>query len=91
MTGGGDRMLAEAARLLRAAGHQEQADLVERRLVGRDVLPGMWTYQVVEAYDDTYYRVLEQAEEQVRREVAAGRRHLWEAGMQQAARNRRQH
>ncbi|MFF2549280.1 hypothetical protein ACFVUY_42900 [Kitasatospora sp. NPDC058063] len=89
MTGGADKMLAEAARLLREAGHQEQADLVEHRLVGRDVLPGMWTYQVVEAYDDTYYRVLEQAEDQVRRELAAGRRHLWEAEMQQAARSRR--
>ncbi|MFD7591104.1 hypothetical protein ACFV84_37345 [Kitasatospora sp. NPDC059811] len=57
--------------------------------MGRDVLPGMWTYQVVEAYDDTNYRVLEQAEEQVRRELAAGRRHLWEAEMQHAARSRR--
>ncbi|MFD4661377.1 hypothetical protein ACFWP2_37855 [Kitasatospora sp. NPDC058444] len=89
MTGGADRMLAEAARLLREADHQEQANLVEHRLVGRDILPGMWADQIVEAYDDTYYRVLTQAEEHVRRELAAGRRHLWEAEMQRAARSRR--
>lgn len=30
MTGGADRMLAEAVRMLREAGHEEQAGLVER-------------------------------------------------------------
>ncbi|GGR00725.1 hypothetical protein GCM10010195_65660 [Kitasatospora griseola] len=49
MTGGADRMLADAVRMLRRAGHGEQADLVERELLGRDVVPGMWTYQLVEA------------------------------------------
>ncbi|MFJ9846083.1 hypothetical protein ACIRYZ_37725 [Kitasatospora sp. NPDC101155] len=57
MTGGADRMLAEVVRMLRQAGHEEQAGLVERELLGRDVIPGMWTYQLVEAYDRTYYRV----------------------------------
>ncbi|MFJ9448327.1 hypothetical protein ACIRRH_41925 [Kitasatospora sp. NPDC101235] len=36
MTGGADRMLAEAVQMLRQAGHEEQADLVERELLGRD-------------------------------------------------------
>lgn len=88
MTGGADRMLGQAAAMLRAAGHGEQAELIERELVGRDVLPGMWTYQVVEAYDDTYYRVLERIEEQLLGELAAGRRHLWESEMQRASRSR---
>ncbi|MFJ8444398.1 hypothetical protein [Kitasatospora griseola] len=89
MTGGADRMLADAARMLRRAGHGEQADLVEREILGRDVVPGMWTYQLVEAYDDTYYQVFTAVEHRVRRDLAGGRRHLAEAEMQRAARSRR--
>ncbi|WP_435823756.1 hypothetical protein [Kitasatospora aureofaciens] len=89
MTGGADRMLAEAVRMLRQAGHEEQAGLVERELLGRDAIPGMCTYQPIEAYDHTYYRVFTTVEEQVRQDLAAGRRHLAEAEMQQAARSRR--
>ncbi|MFB7668343.1 hypothetical protein ACFC1R_31230 [Kitasatospora sp. NPDC056138] len=89
MTGGADRMLAEAVRMLRQAGHEKQAGLVEQELLGRDVVPGMWTYQLIEAYDRTYYKVFTAVEEQVRQDLAAGRRHLAEAEMQQAARARR--
>ncbi|MEV7189796.1 hypothetical protein [Kitasatospora sp. NPDC093102] len=89
MTGGVDRMLAEAVRMLRQAGHEEQAGLVDRELLGRDVVSGMWTYQLIEAYDRTYYRVFTAVEEQVRQNLAAGRRRLAEAEIQQAARARR--
>ncbi|MFD8781316.1 hypothetical protein [Kitasatospora sp. NPDC059599] len=88
MTGGADRMLAEAVRMLRQAGHEEQAGLVERELLGRDVVPGMWTYQLIEAYNETYYRTFTAVEQQVRQDLAAGRRHLAEAEMQHAARSR---
>ncbi|MFD5918740.1 hypothetical protein ACFVYP_19820 [Kitasatospora sp. NPDC058201] len=85
-TGEADRMLAEAVRMLREAGHGGHADLVERELVGRDVLPDMWTYQVVEAYDRTYYEAFVAVEAQVRGDLAAGRRHLAEARMRRARR-----
>ncbi|MFF2957262.1 hypothetical protein ACFVVU_38750 [Kitasatospora sp. NPDC057965] len=88
MTGGADRMLAEAVGTLRRAGHGEQADGVERELLGRDVVPGMWTHQLIEAYDETYYRVFT-AVKRVRQDLAAGRRHSAEAEMQHAARSRR--
>ncbi|MED7948641.1 hypothetical protein PUR61_12145 [Streptomyces sp. BE20] len=83
MTGAADRMLTDGVRMLREAGHSAHADLVERELVGRDVLPGMWTFQVVEAYDRTYYDVFTAVEEEVRHDLAAGRRHLAEARMRQ--------
>ncbi|MFF2117382.1 hypothetical protein ACFVXH_08620 [Kitasatospora sp. NPDC058184] len=41
LTGGADRMLAEAVRMLRQAGHKKQADLVERELLGRGAVPGI--------------------------------------------------
>ncbi|MFD8708283.1 hypothetical protein ACFV1W_37850 [Kitasatospora sp. NPDC059648] len=65
--------------------------MVERELLGRDVVPGMWTYQLIEAYDCTYSRVFAAVEERVRQDLAAGRRHLAEAEMQRAARSRRGH
>src|SRR5689334_3802247 len=56
LTGTADFELGEAVRLLREAGHDEQAARVERELVGRNVIPGHWTFQIVEAYNATYYR-----------------------------------
>src|SRR4051812_46023182 len=55
LTGGADLRLGEAVERLRGAGHEDQAVLLEREVLGRDVLPGLWTFQIVEAYDDTYY------------------------------------
>ncbi|MFE7749580.1 hypothetical protein [Streptomyces sp. NPDC057428] len=86
LTGGADLTLDRAVELLRMGGHTEQADLVEREILGRNVLPGRWTFQVVEAYDDTYYRPFVEVEKQVRDELAGGRRHLYEAEMKEARR-----
>ncbi|WP_282203533.1 hypothetical protein [Kitasatospora fiedleri] len=86
LTGGADRLLGEAVRALRAAGHHEQADLVEREVQGADVLPGMWTFEVVEAYEDGYHRRFAEVEERVRRALAGGRRHLAEAEMKRRRR-----
>ncbi|WP_327111772.1 hypothetical protein OG206_02745 [Streptomyces sp. NBC_01341] len=86
LTGGADLTLDRAVELLRMGGHTEQADLVEREILGRNVLPGRWTFQVVEAYDDTYYRPFVEVEQRVRQELAGGRRHLYEAGMKEARR-----
>ena len=64
LSGTADLTAGEAVDLFREAGHTAIADRIERELVGRNVLPGRWTFQVVEAYDDDYYatfRRLEQA------------------------------
>ncbi|WP_069170131.1 hypothetical protein [Streptomyces griseus] len=86
LTGGADLTLDRAVELLRTAGHTDHADLVEREILGRNVIPGCWTFQVVEAYDATYYRPFVEVEERVRRELVAGRRHLYEAEMKEARR-----
>lgn len=83
LTGGADLQLGEAAQGLRDAGHTELASALERDLVGRNVLPGRWTFQVVEEYDDTYWTAFRAAEQRVRDELTGGRRHLHEAGMKQ--------
>ncbi|MEU1486615.1 hypothetical protein [Streptomyces sp. NPDC005752] len=86
LTGGADLTLDRAVELLRMGGHAEQADLVEREILGRNVVPGRWTFQLVEAYDDTYYRPFVAVEKQVRQELVGGRRHVYEAEMKEARR-----
>jgi hypothetical protein len=86
LTGGADLRLGEAVERLRAAGHVEAAQRLEEELVGRDVLPGYWTFQLVEAYDETYYEPFRRLERQIRTDLADGRRHIHEAEMKEARR-----
>lgn len=79
LTGTADFMLDEAVALLRQAGHHEHADRVQGELLGRDVLPGKWTFEVVEEYDDTYYECFREVERAARDALADGRRHELEA------------
>ena len=83
LTGHADLQLDQAVELLRASGHPEYADIVVNDLVGRNVLPGRWTFQVVEEYEDGYYRFFADLEKRIRDELAGGRRHLHEARMKE--------
>ncbi|MFI2762026.1 hypothetical protein ACH5A3_24685 [Streptomyces echinatus] len=86
LTGGADLELDRAVRLLREAGHPEWAEKVEAEILGRNVIPGHWTFQIVEAYDDTYYRPFWELERGAVSELALGRDHLYEAEMKEARR-----
>ena len=79
LTGKADFKLDDAVRLLREAGADDLADEVERDLIGRNVLAGRWTFQVVEEYDDGYYARLRDLERRGRETLVAGRRHVAEA------------
>ncbi|SFB57403.1 hypothetical protein SAMN05216266_1212 [Amycolatopsis marina] len=89
LTGRADAQLATAVDLLREAGHHEIADRLDRELVGRNVIEGRWTFQVVEEYDDGYYVPFQGHERRVRDEIAGGRRHVYEAEMKERERSRR--
>lgn len=81
LTGTADLALGDAVDLLRRAGHEELADDIATDLVGRNVLFGRWTFQIVEEYDEHYYTTFKSLEERARSTLAAGRRHLYEAEM----------
>jgi hypothetical protein len=83
LTGSADLQIGDAVQQLRDAGHVELADRVERDIVGRNVIPGHWTFQIVEEYDDTYWSALREVERDVREQLTAGRRHLHEAAMKE--------
>ena len=86
LTGSADLQLGEGVDLLRQAGHTELADRIEHDLVGRNVIDGRWTFQVVEEYDDTYCSVFRGFEQEARDTLTGGRRHLHEARMKEERR-----
>ncbi|WKK70606.1 hypothetical protein Q0F99_12165 [Rathayibacter oskolensis] len=93
LTGAADLALGEAVDALRAAGHDAIADSLETDLVGRNVIEGRWTFQIVEDYDDNYYRAFREQEQAARDALAEGRRHLFESEMKEDRRTsgRRHH
>lgn len=86
LTGTADFTLGNAVDKLREAGHRDIADELERDLVGRNVLPGRWTFQIMEDYDDTYWEPFRALERSVRDRLVQGRRHLHEAAMKEERR-----
>lgn len=86
LTGTADTQLREAVAQLRKCGHDRLADRVEHELVGRNVIEGRWTFQIIEEYDDTYFSTWRRLEGEARDEVADGRRHLLEAEMKETNR-----
>ncbi|MBO0898488.1 hypothetical protein J1G43_00720 [Cellulomonas sp. zg-ZUI22] len=86
LIGRADAELQQALDDLEAAGHGELADRVRADVVGRNVLPGRWTFQVVEEFDEGYHRAFADAERHVRDELTAGRRHVYEARLKEHGR-----
>jgi hypothetical protein len=83
LTGGADFALGEGIEQLAKAGHQDWAYRLATELVGLNVLPGRWTFQVVEDYDDGYYTTFRDLTRQLCAELTGGRRHVYEERMKQ--------
>lgn len=88
LTGSADLQLGEACDALRAAGHDKLANRITSELIGRNVIPDRWTFQVVEEYDDGYWSVFRRFEQEARDALTAGRPHLHEAGMKEERRTK---
>jgi hypothetical protein len=79
LIGEADFKLDEAVDALREHGADELAERVCRELIGRNVLDGRWTFQVVEEFDDGYWSVFRDHERAIRDALVGGRRHVHEA------------
>ncbi len=86
LVGRADLLLDEVVEGLRVAGHEELAQQVEEELLGANVLPGRWTFQIVEEFDEGYYAAFKEMEKRVRDKTMDGRRHVYEAEMKQTRR-----
>lgn len=93
LTGRADLALGKAVELFREAGHEDIARELQNSMVGRNVLEGRWTFQILEEYDDGYYHDFKSLEQGVREQLVQGRRHLFEAQMKEERRthHRRHH
>lgn len=88
MTGYADEMLDEVVDGLRGIGRGDLADRITTELIGLNVIAGRWTFQIVEEYDDGFYRTLLDLDRVVRDQIVGGRRHLMEAEMKERRRTR---
>jgi hypothetical protein len=86
LTGTADFQLDEAVSLFMQAGREDWAARIQKELIGRNVTPGHWTFQLVEEYDDGYWSDLREVEKAARDELAEGRRHLYEAELKERRR-----
>jgi hypothetical protein len=80
--GRADFLFGDAAEQLREAGRPDLAERLDAELVGRNVLDGRWTYEVIEEFERVYYRVAVELEQVLRTELTNGRRHAYEARLQ---------
>ena len=88
LVGSTDLALDEALDLLDEAGRSDLAERLQEVLVGRNVLAGRWTFQIIEELDDGYWSVFREEERHVREELVGGRRHVFESEMKEARRTR---
>jgi hypothetical protein len=86
LMGRADLLLGDACAKLRDAGHTDVADRLEAEMVGRNVLYGRWTFQIVEDFDDNYWSVFREQERRVRDELQQGVKHVFEAEMKERRR-----
>jgi hypothetical protein len=87
LSGTADLTLGKGVAQLREAGHVDLAERFEKELVGRNVLEGRWTFQIMEEYDDGYYSLFRTLERDARDTLVGGRRHLYEAEMKEDRRS----
>ncbi|RDI33836.1 hypothetical protein DEU38_102191 [Rhodococcus sp. AG1013] len=86
LLGRADRQLGDAVEQLIASGHPACAERLQTSMLGRNVLEGRWTFQIVEEFDDGYWSEFRDHEKAVRDVLLGGRRHLHEAEMKEARR-----
>lgn len=81
MMGHADLAIGDAADQLRAAGHEDVADHIDTEFVGRNVVDGRWTFQIVEEFDGTYWSPLRAQLSEIENDLTGGRRHVFESEM----------
>lgn len=86
LIGRADFLLGDAADLLEEAGQPADAEHLRAHVVGRNVLDGRWTFQIVEEFDDLYFRCVEEALDELVRRHMGGARHVYEAELKEQRR-----
>jgi hypothetical protein len=85
--GHADLVFGEAADLLADAGHDAAAEQLRDEVVGRNILDGRWTFQIVDEFDDLYYQPVRDRVKELEATLIGGRRHVFEAEMKERRRS----
>jgi len=88
LMGSAESTLEEATEMVRDAGHVDLADALDRDALGQNPLPGMWSFQMVEAFDDGFYARTKGLHQRALDELVEGQRHVFEAEMKELRRTR---
>lgn len=88
MSGHADLLLGEAADALADAGHADWAERIDDALVGRNVIQGRWTFQIVEEYDATYWNEVRSTVRAAEHDLVGGSQHVYESEMKERRRTR---
>jgi len=86
LMGRADFAFGDAADQLRDSGHPAEADHLDLDIVGRNALDGRWTFQIVEEFDDLYYRAAVEAVRSQERRMMNGHRHVHESQLKERRR-----
>ena len=87
LMGHADFLFGEAADLLDDAGHPDVAEDLRTEIVGRNILQGRWTFQIVEEFDVAYYDVVRAEVRRVEDDLMGGARHVFESEMKDRRRS----
>lgn len=88
LMGSAESTMEEATALIRAAGHEDLAEALDRDVLGGNPLPGMWSFQMVELFDDGFYARIKDLHQRALDQLVEGRRHVFEAEMKELRRSR---
>jgi hypothetical protein len=83
-----DFLFGDAADLLDTVGLPDQARRLREEIVGRNVLDGRWTFQIVEEFDDLYFQPVEAEVQRLEDELMGGQRHVFESELKEERRTR---
>lgn len=81
-----DFLFGDAADLFEQAGCSEDAERLRREVVGRNVLDGRWTFQIVEEFDELFYGPIQAEMDRLERDHMAGQRHVFESELKEQRR-----
>lgn len=83
LIGRADFLFEESALGLAQSGHTDEAISLWRNVVGRDVLQGRWTFEIVEGFDDDYYDAARAEVQSMEERLVGGRRHAHEEALRE--------
>jgi hypothetical protein len=83
LMGHADLVFGEASEMLEAAGLHDSSQLLKTELVGRNVLDGRWTFQIVDEFNELYHQPATALVRGLEVSHLDGQRHVYERQMKE--------